>query len=239
MACAACRRSSERSSVYLKRSSTATSAASRSISAYPRPRPSSTRSRPEPTSSSTASVRRPRAGWASTPRRCARGIRVSSARRSAGSARTGPYVERAAHDINYQALAGLWPLANEPPRSARSARRRHRRGDDRRDRHSRGALPAETGPASARTWTCRSTKPPWPGRCFPRPPTFPPFSYHLYETADGQWLGFGAPGKKSGEGFGGGLGSPDRVRGERGEGAARARPAEGSGSRTLRTPTSA
>jgi len=46
-----------------------------------------------------------RLGWIRRP--SAPDIRAWCAPRSAGSGQSGPYVERAAHDINYQALAGL------------------------------------------------------------------------------------------------------------------------------------
>ena len=78
---------SRRAPASTSRSSTATSAASRSICDRRTRRRCSTRCARTPTSSSTASGRRPRAGSASMRRRFARGIRAWSARRSAASAR--------------------------------------------------------------------------------------------------------------------------------------------------------
>ena len=105
-ACGRCRRC-ERPQRLLRRASTATSAASRSICDRRRPRLFSTRSLPHATWSSTAFGRPPRGGSASIPARCvARHPRLVCASIS-GFGQSGPYVERAAHDINYQALAGL------------------------------------------------------------------------------------------------------------------------------------
>ena len=91
-----------------------------------------------PTSSSTASGRRPPGGSASTRRALhARHPHLVCASIS-GFGQTGPYAERAAHDINYQALAGLLTTAA----AARAAGRRHRRGDAGGDSHPRRAAAA-------------------------------------------------------------------------------------------------
>ena len=78
-------------------------------------------------------------------RRCTRGIRALVCASISGFGQSGPYAERAAHDINYQALAGLLrppqlpgPLVGDIGAATQAAHP-----------HSRGAGAARRGPASA------------------------------------------------------------------------------------------
>ena len=124
-----------------------------------------------------------------------------------GFGATGPYVERAAHDINYQALAGLL----RPPATARPTGRRHRRGDAGRDAHRRGACSSAREPDWAARSSCRFTMRRWTGRCFRRPPISPARCYNIYETSDGQWLALGALEPKFWKGFCERIGRPDLI----------------------------
>ena len=105
-----------------------------------------------------------------------------------GFGQTGPYAERAAHDINYQALAGLLrppqlpgPLVGDIGAAMQAA-----------VAHPGGAAPARRGPAPAASSTSRSTTRRWRGRCFPTTGELANACYNIYETADGQWLALGA-----------------------------------------------
>ena len=104
-----------------------------------------------------------------------------------GFGQSGPYVEKAAHDLNYQALAG----AVRPPRvpdqlvgdigSAMTAALQITAALVTRER---------TGEGRALDISIHEAALPW--AMFPRADEFPPARYNLYETADGEWLALGA-----------------------------------------------
>ena len=120
-----------------------------------------------------------------------------------GFGQSGPYAERAAHDLNYQALAG----AVRPPRvpdqlvgdigSAMTAALRIVAALVER---------SQTGSGSALDISIHEAAMPW--ATFPRAVEFPPERYNLYETADGQWLALGALEQKFWAGFCERLGVP-------------------------------
>lgn len=104
-----------------------------------------------------------------------------------GFGQSGPYVERAAHDINYQALAG----AVRPPRvpdqlvgdigSAMTAALQIAAALVARERSGEGCALDISIHEAALPWAM-----------FPRADQFPPARYNVYETADGRWLALGA-----------------------------------------------
>lgn len=104
-----------------------------------------------------------------------------------GFGQSGPYVERAAHDLNYQALAG----AVRPPRvpdqlvgdigSAMTAALQIAAALFARER---------TGEGRALDISIHEASLPW--ALFPRADEFPPARYNVYETADHRWLALGA-----------------------------------------------
>ena len=104
-----------------------------------------------------------------------------------GFGQSGPYVEKAAHDINYQALAG----AVRPPRvpdqlvgdigSAMTAALQIAAALVVRER---------TGEGRSLDISIHEAALPW--ALFPRADEFPPARYNVYETGDGQWLALGA-----------------------------------------------
>ncbi|MBI3400234.1 MAG: CoA transferase [Acidobacteria bacterium] len=120
-----------------------------------------------------------------------------------GFGQDGPYAERAAHDINYQALAGLL----RPPRlpgplvgdigSAMTAALRIAAALFERSRTGAGCALDISIHDAALAWSM-----------FPTPVDFPPARYNLYETADGQWLALGALEHKFFAGFCERLGIP-------------------------------
>ena len=121
------------------------------------------------TSSSTAFARRPRGGsaWTSATLRAAHPRLICAS--ISGFGLSGPYVERAAHDINYQALAGLLrppalpgPLIGDIGAAMQTALA-----------HPRRARRSGRAPAPAASSTCRFTRRRWPGRCFRRPAISP------------------------------------------------------------------
>ena len=108
----------------------------------------------------------------------------------------GPYVERAAHDINYQALAGtLTPPAMPGPLvadigSAMQAALAIVAGLVQRSRTGLGSVVAISIHEAALAWTM-----------FPATANIANACYQLYETADGRWLALGALEEKFWSGF--------------------------------------
>jgi len=139
-----------------------------------------------------------------------------------GFGQTGPDAERAAHDINYQALAGLLLAAESPPTvrmpgplvadigGAMQAALAIAAALFARERTGEGAaIDVPLGDA-ARAWTF-----------FPATADLESACYTLYETRDGEWLALGALEPKFWTGFCERLGRPDlvplhRVRGDEG-----------------------
>jgi alpha-methylacyl-CoA racemase len=120
-----------------------------------------------------------------------------------GFGQDGPYVERAAHDINYQALAGLL----RPPRlpgpligdigSAMTAALRIAAALVERSRTGVGCALDISIHDAAFAWSL-----------FPTTDDLAQPRYNLYETSDGQWLALGALEKKFWSGFCARLGLP-------------------------------
>jgi alpha-methylacyl-CoA racemase len=117
----------------------------------------------------------------------------------AGFGPTGPYAERAAHDINYQALAGLLTPKGEPRAPERliadiGAAMHAAIGIlgalFQRERSGRGALVDVSIHEAALHWSM-----------FPTTADLESACYTLYETADGQWLALGALEPKFWAGF--------------------------------------
>src|SRR5262245_22852532 len=108
----------------------------------------------------------------------------------------GPYVERAAHDINYQALAGtLTPPEMPGPliadiSSAMKAALGIVAALVQRNRTGAGSVVAVSIHEAALAWTM-----------FPSTANLAKACYQLYETADGQWLALGALEQKFWAGF--------------------------------------
>jgi alpha-methylacyl-CoA racemase len=104
-----------------------------------------------------------------------------------GFGQSGPYVERAAHDINYQALAGLLkpPALPGPLVGDISAAMRVALGIlaalIQRDRTGAGSLVDVSIHEAAMVWSMFPTTSDLANAC-----------YNVYETADGQWLALGA-----------------------------------------------
>ena len=99
----------------------------------------------------------------------------------------GPYVERAAHDINYQALAGLLrppalpgPLVGDIG-SAMQAAMRILAALFERSRTGQGSVVIVSIHEAALDWSMFPTTADLAGGC-----------YNVYETSDGQWLALGA-----------------------------------------------
>ena len=142
-----------------------------------------------------------------------------------GFGQSGPYVDRAAHDINYEALAGLLTLgrSGDPPRVPRlligdiGAAMNTAAGIlaalFQRERTGVGAAVDVSIHESALAWML------FPsarhlvagGRADPNelPLTGESACYNLYETADGRWLALGALEAKFWIGFCDGIGRPD------------------------------
>lgn len=120
-----------------------------------------------------------------------------------GFGQDGPYVERAAHDINYQALAGLLrppqvpgPLIGDIGSAMSAALRIAAALFER----------SQTGVGCALDVSIHDAALAW--ALFPTPADFPPARYNVYETADGQWLALGALERKFWNGFCERLGIP-------------------------------
>jgi crotonobetainyl-CoA:carnitine CoA-transferase CaiB-like acyl-CoA transferase len=131
---------------------------------------------------------------------------------------SGPYVERAAHDINYQALAGTLrppqlpgPLVADIGSAMQTAI---------------GVLAAllqrqQTGVGSVVDVSIHEAALAW--TMFPSTPNLANACYNLYETADGQWLALGALEPKFWAGFCERIGRPDLAPLQHAQGDERAR----------------
>jgi crotonobetainyl-CoA:carnitine CoA-transferase CaiB-like acyl-CoA transferase len=113
-----------------------------------------------------------------------------------GFGRSGPYVERAAHDINYQALAGLLrppalpgPLVGDIG-SAMQAAMRIVAALLERTRTGFGSVVDVSIHQAALEWSM-----------FPATSDLASACYNIYETADGEWLALGALESKFWKGF--------------------------------------
>jgi len=113
-----------------------------------------------------------------------------------GFGASGPYAERAAHDINYQALAGLLASGSKPGPlvadigSAMQTALGIAAALFRRERSGEGATIDVSIHEAALQWSMFPTTQDLEGAC-----------YTLYETADGQWLALGALETKFWAGF--------------------------------------
>jgi crotonobetainyl-CoA:carnitine CoA-transferase CaiB-like acyl-CoA transferase len=113
-----------------------------------------------------------------------------------GFGQSGPYVERAAHDINYQALAGLLrpPSMPGPLIGDIGAAMQTALGIlaalVRRDRTGEGSIVDVSIHEAAMAWSMFPTTGDLANAC-----------YTIYETADGQWLALGALEPKFWAGF--------------------------------------
>ena len=196
----------ERPQPLLRARSTATSAASRSTCDRRMPRRCSMRSLARSRrASSRAFGRRPRAASASTPARCApRHPRLICASIS-GFGQSGPYVERAAHDINYQALAGLL----RPPALPGPLDRRHRRRDAGGAARSSPRSSSARAPAPAASIDVSIHEAAMAWSMFPTTGDLANACYNIYETADGEWLALGALEPKFWAGFCERIGRPE------------------------------
>ena len=118
----------------------------------------------------------------------------------------GPYVDRAAHDVNYQALAGLLrPPALPGPLigdigSAMQAAMRISAALFHRSRTGLGSAVVVSIHEAALDWSM-----------FPTTGDLASACYNLYETADGQWLALGALESKFWKGFCERIERPDLV----------------------------
>lgn len=142
-----------------------------------------------------------------------------------GFGQTGPYVERAAHDINYEALAGLLAVPGSPPRVPRMLL-----GDIGAAMNAAvGILAAlvqreRTGAGAAIDVAIHDSALMW--LLFPaarrlvaggdRDPRDLPIGgadacYNVYETADGKWIALGALEPKFWRAFCEGIGRPEFV----------------------------
>ena len=135
-----------------------------------------------------------------------------------GFGANGPYVERAAHDINYQALAGtLTPPAMPGPLvadfgSAAQAAIGILAALFQRQRTGTGSVVDVSIHEAAMAWTM-----------FPSTATLANACYNLYETADGKWLALGALEAKFWTAFCERIGRPDLVALQHAQGDDRAR----------------
>jgi alpha-methylacyl-CoA racemase len=121
-----------------------------------------------------------------------------------GFGQTGPNADRAAHDINYQALAGLLrppqlpdPLVGDIGAAMQAALGIVAALFDR-ERTGAGAIVDVAIYDAARAWTM-----------FPTTLDIASACYNLYETADGEWLALGALEPKFWIGFCQRIGRPD------------------------------
>jgi alpha-methylacyl-CoA racemase len=123
-----------------------------------------------------------------------------------GFGQSGPYDERAAHDINYQALAGLLrppalpgPLVGDIG-AAMQAALRMLAAIIQRDRTGAGSVVDVSIHEAAMAWSM-----------FPSTGDLANACYTVYETADRQWLALGALEPKFWAGFCERIGRPDLV----------------------------
>ncbi|HKE85829.1 MAG TPA: CaiB/BaiF CoA-transferase family protein, partial [Vicinamibacterales bacterium] len=130
----------------------------------------------------------------------------------------GPYVERAAHDINYQALAGTVTPPEMPGpliadiSSAMNAALGIVAALVQRNRTGAGSVVAVSIHEAALAWTM-----------FPSTANLANACYQLYETGDGQWLALGALEEKFWAGFCERVGRPDLTPLQHAQGDERAR----------------
>jgi alpha-methylacyl-CoA racemase len=135
-----------------------------------------------------------------------------------GFGQNGPYVERAAHDINYQALSGLLrppalpgPLIGDIGAAMQTALR-ILAALLQRDRTGEGAAIEVSIHEAAMAWSMFPTTGDLANAC-----------YTVYETADGQWLALGALEPKFWAGFCERIGRADLTPLQHEDGEARAR----------------
>ncbi len=135
-----------------------------------------------------------------------------------GFGQDGPYVERAAHDINYQALAGLLrppalpgPLIGDIGAAMQTALRIVA-ALVQRDRTGRGSVVDVSIHESAMAWSM-----------FPATGDLANACYTIYDTADGEWLALGALEAKFWADFCERIGRPDLTSLQHAEGEERAR----------------
>jgi alpha-methylacyl-CoA racemase len=135
-----------------------------------------------------------------------------------GFGQSGPYVERAAHDINYQALSGLLrppalpgPLIGDIGAAMQTALR-ILAALIRRDRTGEGSVVDVSIHEAAMAWSMFPTTGDLANAC-----------YTIYETADEQWLALGALEPKFWAGFCERIGRGDLTPLQHAEGEARAR----------------
>ena len=135
-----------------------------------------------------------------------------------GFGQSGPYVEKAAHDINYQALAGLLrPPALPGPLigdigAAMTTALRILAAIIHRDRSGQGSVVDVSIHEAAMAWSMFPTTGDLANAC-----------YTIYETADGQWLALGALEPKFWSGFCERIGRTDLIPLQHAEGDQRAR----------------
>jgi alpha-methylacyl-CoA racemase len=135
-----------------------------------------------------------------------------------GFGQSGPYVEKAAHDINYQALAGLLrPPALPGPLigdigAAMTTALRILAAIIQRDRGGLGSVVDVSIHEAAMAWSMFPTTGDLANAC-----------YTIYETADGQWLALGALEPKFWAGFCERIGRSDLTPLQHAEGDGRAR----------------
>ena len=135
-----------------------------------------------------------------------------------GFGQSGPYVEKAAHDINYQALAGLLrPPALPGPLigdigAAMTTALRILAAIIHRDRSGQGSVVDVSIHEAAMAWSMFPTTGDLANAC-----------YTIYETADGQWLALGALEPKFWSGFCERIGRTDLIPLQHAEGEQRAR----------------
>jgi len=135
-----------------------------------------------------------------------------------GFGQSGPYVERAAHDINYQALSGLLrppalpgPLIGDIGAAMQTALR-ILAALIRRDRTGEGSVVDVSIHEAAMAWSM-----------FPSTGDLANACYTIYETADGEWLALGALEPKFWAGFCERIGRADLTPLQHAEGEERAR----------------
>jgi crotonobetainyl-CoA:carnitine CoA-transferase CaiB-like acyl-CoA transferase len=134
-----------------------------------------------------------------------------------GFGQSGPYEERAAHDINYQALAGLLrpPALPGPLIGDIGAAMQTALGIlaalIQRDRTGAGSFVDVSIHEAAMAWSM-----------FPTTGDLASACYTVYETADGQWLALGALEPKFWAGFCERIGRPDLTRRQHAHGEERA-----------------
>jgi crotonobetainyl-CoA:carnitine CoA-transferase CaiB-like acyl-CoA transferase len=134
-----------------------------------------------------------------------------------GFGKSGPYEERAAHDINYQALAGLLrpPALPGPLIGDIGAAMQTAIGIlaalIQRDRTGAGSFVDVSIHEAAMAWSM-----------FPTTGDLASACYTVYETADGQWLALGALEPKFWAGFCERIGRPDLTRRQHAQGDERA-----------------